>query len=74
MMHLLRREMKLSVLMTIITATSMVRGAALKTHADAGADQQLRNGTRAHAGIPLISKLKLLDSASATHHAETKLL
>ena len=71
--------MKLSVLITIITATSMVQGATLKAHdhEDAGADQQLHNGTRSHAGIPLISKLKL-DSASATHHAEssgaTKLL
>ena len=34
----------------------MVRGATLmQTHADPGADQHLRNGTRSNAGIPMIS-------------------
>ena len=48
MMLLFHREMKiLSVVIAIISATAIVQGATIKAHAD----QQLRNGTRAHAGI-----------------------
>ncbi len=48
MMLFFHREMKiLSVVIAIISATAILQGATIKAHAD----QQLRNGTRVHAGI-----------------------